>query len=164
MFNWTGILLSSTYTNLYLYTCTTSFYSKDCFRTVSMLSHCELQTNWKNKPYQRSAHVLKVWTFKGHLISDYSNDCSSSSSHSPFSVSDKTSDESDMTTGSSRMAAIIDYMHGGVWICNASCRHLESCRVTRLFPFIHDRWPCLSLGKLLYHIFSFDVTKEQMER
>lgn len=102
----------------------------------------------------------KVWTFKGHLISDYSNDCSSSSSHSPFSVSDK----SDTTTGSSRVAAIIDYMHGRVWICNASCRHLESCRVTRLFPFIHDRWPCLSCDKLLNHIFSFDVTKEQMER
>lgn len=82
----------------------------------------------------------KVWTFKGHLISDYRNDCSCSSSHSPFSVSDKTSDESDTTTGSSCMAAIIDYMHGRVWICNASCRHLESSRVTRLFPFIHDRW------------------------
>ena len=92
----------------------------------------------------------KVWTFKSHLISDYSNYCSSSSSHSPFSVSDKTSDESDTTTGSSRVAAIIDYMHGRVWICNASCRHLESCRVTRLFPFIHDRWPCLSLDKKTY--------------
>ena len=106
----------------------------------------------------------KVWTFKDHLISDYSNNCSSSSRHSPFSVSDKTSDESHTTTESSRVAAIIDHMHRRVWICNASCRHLESWRVTRLFHFIHDRWPCLLLDKLLYHIFSFDVTKEQMER
>lgn len=113
-----------------------------------------------------SLHTFcKVWTFKDHLISDYSNDCSSSSSHSPFSVSDKTSDESDTTSRSSRVAAIINYMHGRVWICNVSCRHLDSCRVTRLFPFIDNRWPCLSLDKLLYCIFSFDViTKEQMER
>ena len=106
----------------------------------------------------------KVWTFKDHLISDYSNNCSSSSRHSPFSVSDKTSDESDTTTESSCVAAIIDYMHRRVWICNAPCRHLASWWVTRLFHFIHDRWPCLSLDKLLYHIFSFDVTKEKMER
>ena len=50
---WTELefLLSNTHTDLYLYlyTSTTSFYSKDRFRTVSMLSHCEPQTNWKKK-------------------------------------------------------------------------------------------------------------------
>ena len=166
MLNRTGILLSNTLTNLYLYlyTSTTSFYSKDRFRTVSMPSHCEPQTNWKTNRINGLHTFCKVWTFKDHLISDYSNNCSSSSRHSPFSVSDKTSDESDTTTESSCVAAIIDYMHRRVWICNASCRHLESWWVTRLFHFIHDRWPCLSLDKLLYHIFSFDVTKEKMER
>ena len=125
----------------------TYFYSKDRFLCFLIASHKQTEkTNRINGLYT----FCKVWTFKSHLISDYSNYCSSSSSHSPFSVSDKTSDESDTTTGSSRVAAIIDYMHGRVWICNASCRHLESCRVTRLFPFIHDRWPCLSLDKKTY--------------
>lgn len=73
-----------------------------------------------------SLHTFcKVWTFKGHLISDYSNDCSSHSSHSPFSVSDKTSDESDMTSGSSRVAAIIDYMHGRVMYHAVTWSHAE---------------------------------------
>ena len=135
MLNWTGILLSNTYTNLYLYTYMTYFYSKDRFLCFLIASHKQTEkTNRINGLYT----FCKVWTFKSHLISDYSNYCSSSSSHSPFSVSDKTSDESDTTTGSSRVAAIIDYMRGRVWICNASCRHLEWCRVTRLFPFIHD--------------------------
>lgn len=91
----------------------------------------------------------KVWTFKDHLISDYSNDCSSSSSssHSPFFVSDKTSDESDTTTESSRVAAIIDYMHRRVWICNASCRHLESWRVSDFSTsFMTDDLVCHSIS------------------
>jgi len=178
-FYWAILIQIYIYTSIFILRI--AFEQSLCFLIVS-----RKQTK-KNNPYQGSRYTFfKVWTFKGHLISDYSNDCSSSSSHSPFSVSDKTSDESDTTSGSSRVAAIIDYMHGRVWICNASCCHLESCPVTQLFPFIHDRcslpkdvrwglflwltktnptgrlrggydrWPFFSLYKLLYHIFSFD--------
>ena len=71
-----------------------------------MLFHCELQVHLKKKktPTNGLHTFCKVWKFKG------SNDYSCSSSDSPFSVSEKTSDESDKTTGSSRVAAIIAYI------------------------------------------------------
>ena len=54
-------------------------------------------------------------------MSGYSNDYSSSSSDLLFSVSDKTSDESDTTTRSSCMASIIDYIF--MHVCGSIIQH-----------------------------------------
>ena len=148
MLNWTGIVLSYAYTHLrplfilsMLFHCELqiNWMKKKHFEPSLCFFHCEVQINRKKKIFEQSlcfflasrkytGKFCKVWKFKGHLIIDYTNDYSSCSSDSPFSVSDKTSDESDTTAGSSRVAAIITYicMH----VCGSVIQHDVICSHT----------------------------------